>query len=194
MRKQIGEVGYDREREFYECIAGHMLSAGYSRSSAWCFSRGPAMIDEYITEHEDYLGLGSGAFSYLAGNLYASTFSINNYLRLAESGASGIVRRSELRPRDRMRYHLLMQLFTGALDMAAAERRFAGRFRIGLLPEISGLVLCGAARLSGSRLRLTERGFYLWVVMMREFFNGVNNFRDQMRQGIAAELATLPSN
>jgi hypothetical protein len=92
-----------------------------------------------------------------------------------------------------MRYHLLMQLFTGSLDLAGAERRFAGRFRLGLAPELAGLLLSGSARWSGGRLALTERGYYLWVVMMREFFNGVNNFRDQMRQGIAAELALLPA-
>lgn len=193
MRKEIGEVGYDREREYYEIIASHMLSAGYSRSSAWCFSLRPTMIDEYITQHEDYLGLGSGAFSYLAGSLYASTFSINNYLHFAESGATGMVRRSELRLRDRMRYHLLMQLFTGTLDMASAEQRFSGRFRLRLLPELSGLLLSGSVRYSNGRLRLTERGYYLWVVMMREFFNGVNNYREQMRLGIAAEFALLPS-
>jgi len=193
MRKEIGNVEYDREREFYELIACHMLSAGYARSSAWCFSRGPSMIDEYIAVHEDYLGLGSGAFSYLSGSLYASTFSINHYLQLAEAGGTGLVRRSGLRLRDRMRYHLLMQLFTGSLDLASAERQFAGQFRIRLLPELSGLLLSGSAILSRGSLQLTERGYYLWVVMMREFFNGVNNFRDQMRHGIAAELALLPN-
>jgi coproporphyrinogen III oxidase-like Fe-S oxidoreductase len=191
MRKEIGEVVYDRERDWYELIAGHMLSAGYSRSSAWCFSRAPSMIDEYITEHEDYLGLGSGAFSYLSGSLYASTFSINHYLQLTEAGGTGIVRRSGLGSRDQMRYHLLMQLFTGSLDLIAAERRFGGQFRTTLLPELGGLLLSGSVRWSQGRLKLTERGYYLWVVMMREFFNGVNNFRDQMRHGIAAELALL---
>lgn len=193
MRKEIGEVGYERERKYYEIIVEHMLSAGYSRSSAWCFSLRPTMIDEYITQHEDYLGLGSGAFSYLAGSLYASTFSINNYLQFAEGGATGMVRRSELRLRDRMRYHLLMQLFTGTLDMTSAEQRFSGRFCMRLLPEIGGLLLSGSVRYSNGKLRLTERGYYLWVVMMREFFNGVNNYREQMRQGIAAELTLLPS-
>jgi coproporphyrinogen III oxidase-like Fe-S oxidoreductase len=91
-----------------------------------------------------------------------------------------------------MRYHLLMRLFAGSLDLAAAERSFDGRFRRTLWPELAALLASGTARHSRGNVRLTERGYYLWVVMMREFFNGVNNFRAQMRHGIAAELALLP--
>ena len=86
MLRTIGSVDYSRERKLYEMIAGYMLANGYSRSSAWCFSRRPGMIDEYVVDQDDYLGLGSGAFSYLHGSLYASTFSIEHYLSLVESG------------------------------------------------------------------------------------------------------------
>ena len=46
-------------------IVRQMLAAGYMLWSAWCFSRRAGMIDEYITEREEYLELGSGPFSYL---------------------------------------------------------------------------------------------------------------------------------
>ncbi|MDH4048080.1 MAG: coproporphyrinogen III oxidase family protein [Gammaproteobacteria bacterium] len=191
MRKDIGEVTFDRERTFYELIAGHMQDAGYMRSSAWCFSRVPSMIDEYITEHEEYLGLGSGAFSYLDGSLYASTFSINHYLSLIDSGESGIVRRSGLSRREQMRYYLLMQLFSGSLDKAVAEQRFGGGFQRTVWAELVMLQSIGAVRNTGVQLVLTESGYYLWVMMMREFFTGVNNLRDQMRHNIARET-TIP--
>ena len=32
---------------------------------------------------------------------------------------------------------------------------------------------------------------YYWVVMMREFFNGVNRFREQMRLNIRSELGVV---
>ena len=35
---------------------------------------------------------------------------------------------------------------------------------------------------------LTDKGMYCWVLMMAEFFNAVNSFRDAMRQHIRAEL------
>ena len=37
-------------------------------------------------------------------------------------------------------------------------------------------------------IRLTRRGMYCWVLMMAEFFNSVNNVREQMREHIRTEL------
>lgn len=187
MAKHIGEVDFSRESALYHHISAHMMNADYERSSAWCFSRSGMMIDEYITEQEEYLGLGSGAFSYLGGTLYASTFSINHYLRLVEAGGTGIVRSRRMGERDQMRYYLLMFLFSGSLDLREAEERFDGRFRRVVRPELAGLRLIRAVRREGDTLRLTERGYYLWVMMMREFFIGVNNFRDEMRHQIRHE-------
>lgn len=193
MLRELGSVDYRREKRLYRMIVRHMSAAGYTRCSAWCFSRGAGMIDEYITEQEEYLGLGSGAFSYIGGSLYASTFSINHYLHLVEQGKTGIVRRQTMGRIDQMRYHLLMQLFGGSLDLEASERRFNGEFRRALRAELTGLRLFGAIERSGEQLRLTERGYYLWVMMMREFFTGVNNLRDQMRHNISHETALLGS-
>jgi coproporphyrinogen III oxidase-like Fe-S oxidoreductase len=192
MHKDIGVADYSRERRFYEIIVEHMLDAGYVRSSAWCFCRRPGMLDEYIVEHEEYLGLGSGAFSYLDGGMYANTFSINHYLRLIEAGKSSCVRHRHMSTREQMRYHLLMQLFGGALDKAAAEERFGGRLQSMLHRELTGLHLVGAITDSADTIKLTESGYYLWVVMMQEFFSGVNNFRNDMRQHISEERSVLP--
>ncbi|NMC93724.1 MAG: coproporphyrinogen dehydrogenase, partial [Syntrophorhabdus sp.] len=41
--------------------------------------------------------------------------------------------------------------------------------------------LVGGLKKLGNVLVLTERGQYYWVLMMREFFIGVNNFRDFCR-------------
>jgi len=190
----MGRVDHDREKAYYEVIARHMLDAGYQRSSAWCFSRKPGMFDEYIVEHEEYLGLGSGSFSYLGGSMYANTFSINNYLnRIADSKAS-VVRHRALTELEQMRYYLLMQLFSGELDTSEAERRFDGRFDRTMWRDLAGLRLIGAVRSDGTTLTLTENGFYLWVVLMREFFSGVNSFRDDMRHHISSEAGRRPAN
>jgi hypothetical protein len=59
--------------------------------------------------------------------------------------------------------------------------------------EIAFFHAVGALRDTGARLELTERGMYYWVVMMREFFNGVNRFREQMRLNIPRELGSPPA-
>jgi coproporphyrinogen III oxidase-like Fe-S oxidoreductase len=188
MLRNMGSVDFSREKEFYRQIVAHMQAAGYRRSSAWCFSRKADMLDEYITEQDQYLGLGSGAFSFLNGKICASTFSINHYIRLAESGQTGMVRQRTLQRVDQMRYYLLTHLFSGAIDLRAADQYFDGSFRRSLRAELSGLKLMGAVRSEADLLRLTERGYYLWVIMMREFFTGVNQLREEMRQDIASEV------
>ena len=191
MQATVGRVDYSRERRLYRIIAERMLGAGYARASAWCFSRQPGLFDEYIVERDEYLGLGSGAFSYLQGELYASTFSINHYRRLIESGRTGTICRRRMSRRDQLRYFLMMQLFSGTLDRDVAERRFAGRFARGLWAELTALRAIGAVRADASGYALTESGYYLWVMMMREFFTGVNTLREQMRHRISAETVIL---
>lgn len=179
----MGRVDESRERGFYELIVRRMLDAGYTRNSAWCFSRKPGMFDEYIVDREEYLGLGSGAFSYLQGSLYTSTFSNEQYRALVGTGKFGTVNMNCMTNKEQKRYYLLVTLFSGALDIAAAEKRFGGSFRSGLFGDLAALKLVGAIRESGAELRLTERGYYLWVVLMREFFGSVNRLRESMRQG-----------
>jgi coproporphyrinogen III oxidase-like Fe-S oxidoreductase len=193
MQQSMGSVNYEREKSYYGIVASHMLAHGYVRTSAWCFSRKPGMFDEYIVEREEYLGLGSGSFSYLAGKLYSSTFSINHYLRLVGAGKTGTFGCLDLSDRDQMRYYLLMQLFSGSLDKAAAEERFGGRFQRTLWPELTMLQTMGAVRNEGVQLALTEKGYYIWVMLMRNFFTGVNNLRDQMRHNISSETAIMGS-
>lgn len=191
MLKDMGSVDYSRERRLYERIVGRMSDAGYTRASAWCFSRKPGLVDEYIAEYDEYVGLGSGAFSYLQGSLYASTFSLNHYGRLVAAGRAGLTLRRQLSERDRMRYYLLMRLFSGSLDLGAAQQKFSGRFERILRPELTALRLIGALRTEDGTLHLTDRGYYLWVMMMRGFFSGVSRLRDEMRHHIADEHASL---
>lgn len=186
-----GDIDRSRERGLYELIVRHMLGKGYSRSSAWCFSRQPGLFDEYIVEHEEYIGLGSGSFSYVQGQLFASTFSINHYCRLIRAGQTGIVQRRPMCGRDQMRYYLLMKLFSGTIDLDAADERFNGRFRRTLAFELALLKILGAVSGQGVTLHLTGRGQYLWVVMMREFFSSVSDLRDEMRHHISAEHFSL---
>lgn len=191
MSRTMGKVESTNEHRFYRVIVECMLRAGYTRSSAWCFSREPGMFDEYIAERDEYVGLGSGAFSYVQGSLYASTFAIGQYLQMVESGNSGTVSRRALSERDGMRYYLLMRMFSGALDKLQAELRFDGRFRQKLWPELAALQSVRAIRDTGDRWELTERGYYLWVVLMREFFSGINTLREQMRDNMVRESPAM---
>jgi len=50
-----------------------------------------------------------------------------------------------------------------------------------LRKEVSLFRLASALVSENGMLKLTRKGRYLWLIMMREFFTGVNNFRDACR-------------
>lgn len=52
---------------------------------------------------------------------------------------------------------------------------------------MAAFILAGSFRYFSPHLYLTPRGRYLWVVMMREFFIAVNNFRDHCRREAGLE-------
>lgn len=181
IRKSMGQVVRDHEKRFYEIISERMLGAGYRRNSAWCFSRKAGDFDEYIVRRDEYLGLGSGAFSYLDGCIFAATFSLREYAELVGQGRVAFLRHRKLSRREQMRYYMLVTLFSGVLDKRQAERRFDGRFARTLAFELSALKAVRAIRDSGEAWQLTHSGYYLWVVLMREFFSGINSLRNQLR-------------
>jgi coproporphyrinogen III oxidase-like Fe-S oxidoreductase len=188
MKKDMGAVSYEREKRLYYAILDHMDRAAYPASSAWCFSRKAGAIDEYIIDNEQYVGLGSGAMGYLNGQMTASSFSINRYLGLVESGFCGITRQVRYTPEDEIRYAFLMAFFGLRVEKAAMRERWGDRFEKTLWKEFVAFRAAGAIRDEGDHWVLTRRGMYLWVLMMRTFFIGVSNFRDLMRHGIKGEL------
>jgi len=157
-------------------------------ASAWCFSRGEGMYDEYIVDQDDYVGVGSGAFSYVGGTMYSTTFSLNHYWHRVEAGRTGITRHRRLGLRERMRYDFLVRLFGGRLDREFVRRRYGAGFWLMLAPELAAMRAIGATRHEPDAIRTTRLGMYCWVMMMAEFFNAVNDVREQMRTHIRAEL------
>jgi coproporphyrinogen III oxidase-like Fe-S oxidoreductase len=171
----------------YQRILERMLPA-YRVSSAWCFSRGAGLFDEYIIDQSDYVGVGSGAFSYVGGAMYSTTFSLDHYCARVEGGLNGITQRRALGTKERMRYDYLMRLFGGALRWDDVHRRYGRAFALRMAPELAAMRLLGATRHDADAIRLTRLGMYCWVLMMAEFFNAVNDVREQMREHIRAEL------
>jgi hypothetical protein len=83
--------------------------------------------------------------------------------------------------KERLCYDFLMKLFGLSLDIEQLSiRNKVNAYRY-LWSEILFFRLVGGLKKSGNILHLTKKGQYYWVLMMREFFIGVNNFRDFCR-------------
>lgn len=184
MSETLGKVDFRREQSFFHLIL-RRLEADYESSSAWCFSRKKAvqsLIDEYVVDFDEYAGLGSGAIGYINGVCYANTFDIENYIARLSQNHLPLQAARHFDIADRMRYDFLMKFFSTRLNVGELEKKYDGRFLKSLWKEMIAFTLTGSFRYFAPHLYLTPRGRYYWVIMMREFFIAVNNFRDFCRK------------
>jgi coproporphyrinogen III oxidase-like Fe-S oxidoreductase len=177
LERKFNRVDNSRERRFYDVVLRELYRGGYSASTAWCFSRGARMIDEYIIEDDDYIGLGAGSISIVRGNFFVNTFSLDRYHEFTGSRRLPIISWRRLSEKESLRYYLLTKLFGLKLDTQAFRRRFGGDITHKLWAELAFLKSCGLVAGNGS-LRVTGRGMYPVSVMMRDFFAALNALRE----------------
>jgi coproporphyrinogen III oxidase-like Fe-S oxidoreductase len=187
MAKTLGRRGRERMGDYYERILAR-LGPSFVPTSAWCFTRGSRGVDEYIVAADNYVGLGSGAFSYVDGVLYATTFSLQAYVERIDRGLTGVTGERRMGARERMRYDLLVRMFGLRMEKNWVRARYGERFERALRPELLGLKFIGAIAEDERGWSLTPRGMFLWVRMMSAFFESVDEFREQMRRHIDDEL------
>ena len=139
------------------------------------------VIDEYVVNYEEYAGLGSGSIGYLGGSAYANTFDIKEYIDKINNGSLPVTAIKNFSMKERLCYDLLMKLFGLSLDTQQLTQKHGVNAYRYLWSEILFFRLTGGIEKKDSMLMLTKKGQYYWVLMMREFFIGVNNFRDFCR-------------
>ena len=151
-----------------------------------------AMIDEYVVDYEEYPAIGSGGITYLGNELFVNTFSVRDYNAAIESGRMSLMGKTKFSKHQQMRYRFMMQLFGLRLDKRQFKQDFGCSVEAGLPAEMAFMAVNGAfATNNDEELTLTAKGRYLMVVMMRQFFIGVNNLRDQARAALTGEERTL---
>ncbi len=183
MANSVGELVPSREAEYYSIISSG-LARDFIPLSAWTFARGGSnLIDEYIVDSEEYVGVGSGVFSYLDGSLYASTFSLREYDELIARGGMALTGAQPFSQRQQMRYRMMMDMFGLRFDRAAFRQRFGVPASRGLWLEMLFFRLLRAFDKANPAIP-SPMGRYLSLVIMREFFTGVNHLRDIARASL----------
>jgi coproporphyrinogen III oxidase-like Fe-S oxidoreductase len=189
LARTIGDIDYAREAAYYRTICSG-LAPDFEPASAWTFSKEKSsMIDEYIVDYDEYVGVGSGALSFLGGRMYHNTFSLKDYEKRISSGRMSVAKAGRPYSRTaRLRYHFVTEFFGLSLD----RNRFLADWGISIdraLPaEMAFMRLAGGiASDDGRTITLTEKGRYLLLVMMRETLAASNDIRDQAREELPAE-------
>jgi coproporphyrinogen III oxidase-like Fe-S oxidoreductase len=177
LERRFNNVDNSREKQFYDIILRELYHGGYNASTAWCFSRGKRMIDEYIIEDDDYIGIGAGSVSMLRGDFFVNTFSLERYQDFSGENKLPLVGWRRLSEPEARRYYLLTRLFGLKVDLKALNRRFGQDIAAKLGLELTFLKASGV--ITGKDiLNVTERGMHPVSVMMREFFASLNTLRE----------------
>lgn len=177
LERRFNKVDYSRETRFYNIILSQLYHNGYTASTAWCFSRGEHMIDEYIIEYDDYIGIGAGSVSINHGNFFVNSFSLDRYHEMVSAEKLPIVGWRHLSEKESLRYYLLTKLFGMKLDIDSFRNRFRADVQSKLRLELAFLKTLGLVS-DNSTLHVTEKGMYLVSVMMRDFFASLNTLRE----------------
>ncbi|MDP6449149.1 MAG: coproporphyrinogen III oxidase family protein [Dehalococcoidales bacterium] len=177
LERKFNRVDTFREKVFYGILLRELYAGGYKASTAWCFSRGERMIDEYIIDFDDYIGIGAGSVSVYQGNFLVNSFSLDRYEEFTGRDRLPVVGWRRLSAREHRRYYLLTKLF----GLEVAGEKFYRRFNAGihekLRDELLFLKLSGLVK-EAETIRVTPRGMYPVSVMMREFFTALNGLRE----------------
>ncbi|MBI5231819.1 MAG: coproporphyrinogen III oxidase family protein [Coriobacteriales bacterium] len=193
LAQTVGDIDFAREARYYGLIS-RALAPEFEPASAWTFSRNrETMIDEYIVDFPEYVGVGSGALSFLGGRMYGNTFSLGEYGSRIESGSLATVKRG--RPYSRkalMRYRFVTDLFGLRLDKERFRRDFRMPIELALPLEMAFMSAAGGiATNTSAELTLTEIGRYLLLVIMRETLATSNDARDRARAELPLEERVL---
>ena len=183
LTKKFNRVDTTLERQYYEIILGELLGSGYKASTAWCFSRGDLMIDEYIIDYDDYIGIGAGSVSFLAGDFLVNSFSLEGYHRLISEDQLPIVRMRSLSATEHYRYYMLTRFFGMRLETHRFRERFGSDIHSKLWAELLFFKAAGIIEEKNGVITVTRSGMYTVGSMMKEFFTALNTLREYCIEG-----------
>ncbi len=171
IEKNLGKLDTDNEAKFYNIIADS-LKEKYNQISAWTFAKKDIhTFDEYVVEYNEYIGLGSGSFSFIEDTLYINTFSLEKYKENIKEKKLSLERFKKYKNSDIMKYQLMLDLFSNNINLEKYEKyTFLLRvlFWIGVLKK--------------DLVTTTFFGKYIALSLMKEFYIGMDFVREKSRK------------
>jgi coproporphyrinogen III oxidase-like Fe-S oxidoreductase len=177
LERRFNRIDTSQEKKFYDVILRDLYAEGYKASTVWCFSRGERMIDEYIVDSDDYIGIGSGSVSIVNGDFYVNSFSLDRYEEFLNNNRLPLIGWRELSEAEYLRYYLLTKLFGMAIDKREFYQKFQADIDGKLRSELLFFRRFGLVQ-GKEKISVTPKGMYPVSAMMREFFASLNSLRE----------------
>lgn len=176
----LGSSPQNNEREFYQFINEKM--SDWHKNNVWAYSKKASELkDEYVSSKHEYLGVGSGAFSFLDDKLYVNAFDLQEYSEKISAKKAAFIADCSFDKSSFAKYLFLTEIFDGEINFADFKRRNGIDLKIALKNELMGLKLAKATYEENGVLKLSDFGRYLILVMMKEFYIGMDMVRAVFR-------------
>ena len=184
VKKSLGEFSMANEYAYFNLIK-QTLKTTYPSQQGWSYSKEEGnIIDEYIIDNEEYVGLGSGSFSFLDETLYLNEFALDKYDTCIATKRSAVIKQRTFPHISQMYYRLMVDLFNGKLSKKRFSHLFGESIDTALSKELFLLKLAKAIKIHKESITTTEFGNYLFMVMMKEFYMGMDYIRANERKKI----------
>lgn len=176
----------NNEYKFYRLIKNAMNH--YRPINGWAYSRQEEHLsDEYVGSHSEYVGVGSGSFSFLDGSLYVNAFDLDTYMNKIVHKESAIMAGCSFTHKERVQYQFLTSLFDGIVEIESFNKALNTNIEQVLAKELQMLRLAKAVEISDKVIVPTEFGWYVCTLLMKEFYMGMDKVRAMFRPSMKAE-------
>jgi len=184
VKKSLGEFSMANEYAYFNLIK-QTLKTTHPSQQGWSYSKEKGkIIDEYIIDNEEYVGVGSGSFSFLKDTLYLNEFALDAYDTRIATKRSAVIKQRSFPRMSQMYYRLMVDLFNGKLSKKRFSHLFGESIDDVLSKELLLLKFSKAIKETKESITTTEFGSYLFMVMMKEFYMGMDYIRANERKKI----------
>ncbi len=163
-RGELVPLDDDAAAELFIYTHRRLVAAGYEHYEISNFARPGKRCRHNLAywHNQPYLGLGAGAWSYIAGERFRNVPDPAGYCRAALEGARLVVESERLSPRAALGETMMLGLrLADGVDLDALSMRFGLDLRRLYRAALRQAVSAGLATLDGNRLRPTLRGMLL---------------------------------
>lgn len=172
------EPSENNEKPFYYYILKSFQNSDFIQSNAWTFTRNQNSItDEYIVDYPFFVGVGTGAMSYINGKYYVNSFNINKYEKMVCEGNMPVVLSKKLSLREQVYLEFIYKFYSLIIDKKIFEKLFNIDIENYMKNELSLLAFINAIKYENDRIVLTDYGKYIANLIMKNFYINISKIR-----------------
>ncbi|WP_267524547.1 coproporphyrinogen III oxidase family protein [Campylobacter sp. MG1] len=180
---KFGIDNNNNELKYYQIICD--MFKDYKQNNSWSFSKNKTKFnDEYVSTHHEYIGAGSGAFSFTNNKLLINAFKLDEYKNLILNKKNANIAHINFNDNDVIDYVFLTELFSGKINVKKINDTYKCDLINYLGYKFKGLKYSNAIVFEDNIIYNTEFGKYLALVLMKEFYINMDLVRAYFRKDL----------